>query len=219
MNLTQLQENFVTLLSKDNKVEIVEKAVELANACQQMRKYDAAISCLNKADVAEDAGLHAVINTALGTACWEKAQLQKALNHFEEALKLFKQVDDRKGMRAVLSIVGITFWRKCDWNQALVILKDALIQNEDKEKDQRFVSLYGALDRGIVTLRNRVRLGRELRDPLKILQPLFSSSALYLITGDLGEMRSSLDESDLLARQLEKKYILKASMELRKLVD
>ena len=219
MNLTQLQENFVTLLSKGNKGEIVEKAIELANAFQNMRKYDAAISCLNKANIAEDAGLHAVIKAALGTACWEKAQLQKALNHFEEALKLFKQVDDRKGIRAVLSIVGITFWRKCDWNQAVAILKDALSQSKSKEKDQRFASLYGALDRGIVTLRNRIRLGRELRDPLKILQPLFCSSALYLITEDFGEMRSSLDESDLLAGQLGKTDILNASRELRKLMD
>jgi tetratricopeptide (TPR) repeat protein len=219
MNLSQLQENFESIRLKGNKVETVEKAVEYANACQQVRKYEAAIACLNKVlpDVLEDASLHAVIKTALGTALWEKAQLQKALNHFQEALTLFEQTDDRSGQSAILSIVGITFWRKCDWEKAMGILKEALSQKREKEK--RFASLYGAFDRGIVTLKNRVRMGRELQDSLKVLQPLFSSTAIHLVTGNLEELKSCLDESVLLADQLGKQDILDAAKELRKMAD
>lgn len=217
MNLAQLQENLEAVRSKGDKFETVEKAVEYANACQQVRKYEAAIACLNKIlpDVEEDTSLRAVVKTALGTAFWEKAQLQKALNHFEEALKLFKEIDDKQGIYAILSIVGITFWRKCDWEKALEILKDA--HNGEKIRDKRFTSLYGALDRGIDTLKNRVRMGRELQDSLKILQPLFSSSALYLITGNLGELKPCLDESVSLAEQLGKTDILSAAKDLTRL--
>ncbi|MBT5549481.1 MAG: tetratricopeptide repeat protein [Nitrospina sp.] len=219
MNLSQLQENLETIRLKGDWSETVEKAVEYANACQQVRKYEAAIACLNKIlpDVEGDASLNAVIKTALGTAFWEKAQLQKALNHFEEALKIFKERDDKQGGAAILSIVGITFWRKCDWQKALDILRDA--NNEGTIKHQRFLSLYGALDRGIATLQNRVRMGRELGDPLKILQPLFSMCALYWVTGNREQLQVCLEESVSLAEQLGKADILNAAKGLTRLAS
>ena len=219
MNLIQLQEGFEAIRLKGNRVETVEKVVELANACQQVRKYEAAITCLNKVlpDVQKDAGLLAVVKTALGTAYWEKAQLQKALNHFEEALTLFKEIEDKQGIAAILSIVGITFWRKCEWEKALEILKDALRQNDEKKVEQRFASLYGAFDRGIATLQNRVRMGRELQDPVKILQPLFSMCLLYWVIGNHGQFKVCLDEAVALAQSLNKTDILQAAEGIRQL--
>ena len=161
----------------------------------------------------------AVILTALGTAYWEKAQLQKALNHFEEALKMFKEVHDKQGIAIILSIVGITFWRKCDWDKALEILKDALKQNGEKKVEQRFASLYGAFDRGIATLQNRVRLGRELQKPLKILQPLFSICALYWVVGNREQFKVCLDEAVALAQSLIKTDILQAAKDLKKIAN
>jgi len=221
MNLAQLQENLEAVRSKGDKFETVEKAVEYANACQQVRKYEAAIACLNKIlpDVEEDTSLRAVVKTALGTAFWEKAQLQKALNHFEEALALFEKADDCRGKVAVLSIVGVTFWRKCDWDKALEILQDAMGKNVEIKAEQRFISLYGAFERGIATLQNRVRMGRELKDSRKILQPLFSMCALYWVTGNRGQLEACLDESVLLAEQLGKTDILDAAKGLTRLAD
>ena len=221
MNLIQLQEGFEAIRLKGNRVETVEKVVELANACQQVRKYEAAITCLNKVlpDVQKDAGLLAVVKTALGTAYWDKAQFQKAISHFEEGLTLFKEIDDKQGIAAILSIVGITFWRKCEWEKALEILKDALGQNGEKKVEQRFVSLYGAFDRGIATLQNRVRLGRELQKPLKILQPLFSMCPLYWVIGNHEQFKVCLDESVSLAEQLGKVDILNAAKGLMRLAD
>ena len=222
MNLIQLQEGFETIRLKGNRVETVEKAVELANACQKVRKYEAAITCLNKVlpDVQKDTGLFAVVKTALGTAYWEKAQLQKALNHFEEALTLFKEIDDKPGIAAILSIVGITFWRKCEWEKALEILKDVSPrQNDEKKVEPRFASLFGALDRGIATLQNRVRLGRELQKPLKILQPLFSICALYWVIGNREQLEVCLDEAVSLAQSLNKTDILQAAKDLKKIAN
>ena len=222
MNLIQLQEGFEAIRLKGNRVETVEKAVELANACQKVRKYEAAITCLNKVlpDVQKDTGLLAVVKTALGTAYWEKAQLQKALNHFEEALTLFKEIDDKPGIAAILSIVGITFWRKCEWEKALEILKDVSPrQNDEKKVEPRFASLFGALDRGIATLQNRVRLGRELQKPLKILQPLFSICALYWVVGNREQFKVCLDEAVALAQSLNKTDVLQAAKDLKKIAN
>ena len=210
MDLSQLEKNFESALLKGDSADTVKKAVAYCNGCQQARKYDTAIICLNKLliKVEKDKTLRAVVLTALGTVYWEKAQLKKALEQFEKALLLFKEMDDKAGKAAILSIVAITYWRKCAWDQALEILEDALNQKSDRE--ERFASLYGAFDRGISTLKNRIRLGRELGQPLKILQPLFSSTAIHLIMRNMAELTICLDESEALAKKTSQTDILKA---------
>jgi hypothetical protein len=97
----------------------------------------------------------------------------------------------------------------------LEILEDALKQKSDRE--ERFISLYGAFDRGISTLKNRIRLGRELEQPLKILQPLFSSTAIHLIMQNMAELKICLDESEALAKKTNQTDILKAIIGISKL--
>jgi tetratricopeptide (TPR) repeat protein len=219
MNLSQLEESFKSAHIKGDWADIVKKAVIFANGCQEVRKFDAAIACLNKLalDVKWDKKLLAVVLTALGTAYWEKAQLKKALQQFEKALLLFKETGDNAGKAAILSIVGITYWRKCEWDKALEILEDALSLKTNRE--ERFASLYGAFDRGFATLQNRIRMGRELEQPKKILQPLFSSTALHLITGNMGAFKTCLEESETLAKQTGQSDILKATWGISKLAS
>jgi tetratricopeptide (TPR) repeat protein len=219
MNLSQLEETFKTSYIKGDWIDIVKKAVAFANGCQEIRKFDAPIVYLNKLalDVKGDKKLLAVVLTALGTAYWEKAQLKKALEQFEKALLLFKETGDTAGKAVILSIVGITYWRKCEWDRALGILEDALSLKPDR--DERFASLYGAFDRGFATLQNRILLGRELEQPMKILQPLFSSTALHLITGNMEEFKTCLEESETLAKQTGQSDILKATFGISKLAN
>ena len=219
MNLEKLEESFEKACSNLDMQEMVEKAVVYAEACQQQRKYDSAISCLKKLlpRVDKDKRHKAIVLTALGTAYWEKAQLKKALSNFEEAFKLFKELDDKAGKAAILSMVGVTYWRKCEWDRALQILENAL--NLKTDKDNRFVSLYGAFDRGLVTLQNRIRLGRELEQPMKIMQPLFSSIVLHLIEGNWQAFKACLEESEALAKQMGHKDILKAILRISVLAD
>lgn len=199
--------------------KIVEAIIPLVNAYQQIRRYDAAVRCLQEAMpiIREkgDVNQKAVLLTALGTVFWEKAQLQKALDQFRPALDLFKESGDKMGERAILAMVGITFWRKCEWKRALEIFSDMKLEAGALNVDNRFLSLQGALERGVATLQNRVRMGRELQDPLKILQPLFSSSAIYLITGKQDEFNSCLNESVHLAEQLGQTDILNAAQSIR----
>ncbi len=216
MILTELEKKFNS--AKENAGEVVEAVIPLVNAYQQVRKFDSAIRCLQETLVRDEIGVEqeAVILTALGTAFWEKAQLQKALNHFKQALALFEQTNDKTGQAVILSIVGITFWRKCEWDKALKILKDVLSRkNKEQKVEPRFASLYGALERGIITLQNRVRMGRELKAPVKILQPLFSLCALYWVTGNSEQLKVCLDEAVSLAEQLGKADILSAANDLK----
>ena len=217
MNLEQLEKNFKSALSKDDLVDTVAKAVAFANGCQQIRKYDFAIACLNTLDIKEQKNLKAVIFTALGAVYWEKGQLNKAMMQFEHALQLFKELEDKAGKAAILSVLGVTYWRRCEWDLAIENIKNALSQNAGK--DERFESLYGAFDRGIVNLHNRIRLGRELEKPMKILQPLFASTALHIIVGNFEELKTCLNESMVLAEQLNQSDILRAAEVIKLLAE
>jgi len=217
MNLDQLEKNFKSALSKDDLVDTVVKAVAFANGCQEVRKYDFAIACLNKLDVKDQKKLKPVIFTALGAVYWEKGQLNKAMIQFEQALQLFKELDDKTGKAAILSVLGITYWRRCEWDLAIENIEDALSQNAGKDK--RFESLYGAFDRGIINLHNRIRLGRELEKPMKILQPLFASTALHIIVGNFEELETCLNESMVLAEQLNQSDILRAAEGIKLLAE
>ncbi len=217
MPLSDLEKSFTSAKESGLSTEIVAAIIPLVDAYQQVRKFDPAVRCLK--DVLPvirekgEAGQEAVILTALGTAFWEMAQLQKALDQFSLARDLFKQSGDKMGERAILAMVGITFWRKCDWQRALEILADVFA--DGLVVDDRFMSVRGALERGIATLQNRVRMGRELVDPLKTLQPLFSGCALYRVLGNHEQFELCLNESVALAESLNKTDILDAAKELK----
>ena len=202
---------------------MVEAIIPLVNAYQQVRKYDSAIQCLQGVlPIIREKGetnQEAVILTALGTAFWEKAQLQKALDQYSLALDLFKKSADKMGESAIFAMVGITFWRKCEWQRALEIFADVWREADGLKIDNRFASVQGALERGIVTLQNRVRMGRELQDPLKILQPLFSVCVLYRMLGDREQFDKCFDEAVALAESLNKTDILNAAKDLGQLVN
>ena len=160
MEILQMEESFESIRKNGDRAKMIEKALELANAYQQIRKFDTAKTFLKNIlpDVESDLNLQAIVLTAIGTTFWEKGQLQKALDQFDEALSLFESIEDPIGKGAIFSIVGITFWRKCKWSKSIDILKVAISQNKERVKDKRFLSLYGAFDRAIIILQNRVRL-------------------------------------------------------------
>ncbi|MEE3253990.1 MAG: hypothetical protein VX227_06940, partial [Nitrospinota bacterium] len=59
----------------------------------------------------------------------------------------------------------------------------------------------------------------ELEQPLKILQPLFSSTAIHLIIGNMAELKRCLDESETLAKETGQIDILKAILGISKLAS
>jgi tetratricopeptide (TPR) repeat protein len=223
MHLSELENKFNSAKEKTSPIKMVEAIIPLVNAYQKKRKYDSAVHCLQGAlPIIREKGnadQEAVLLTALGTAFWEKAQLQKALDQFSPALELFKKSGDKMGERAIFAMVGITFWRKCEWQRALEIFSDVWREADGLKIEGRFASVQGALERGIVTLQNRVRMGRELQDSLKILQPLFSVCVLYRMLGDRKQFDICYDEAVVLAELLNKTEILNAAKDLGRLIN
>ena len=221
MQICELEIKFNDAKDKVSPVNVTDTVIPLANAFQEARKYEAAVRSLNQAlTIVRECGevdQEAVILTALGTAFWEKAQLQKALDQFSPALHIFQGSSDRMGETAVLTMVGITFWRKCEWQRALKIFSQLWPETSSLKVDNRFMTVQGALERGISTLQNRVRMGRDLQDSLKIFQPLFSICVLYRVLGNRKKFQVCLDEALALAKTLNKTDIINVGDNLKKL--
>ncbi|GJL78996.1 MAG: hypothetical protein NPINA01_19850 [Nitrospinaceae bacterium] len=204
---------------------------QLGSLYQRNRQFTKAASCLLKAiTIVEKTGNDqdlAVVEAHLGCVYWEMAQLKKAMTCFQKALKVQKQNQSASGQMGLLTLLGISHWRKCQWEEGLSFFKEALSLRKTQdlkagkpsEAEEEFSVLSEALERGVTTLQNRIRLGREQNDPLKILQPIFSMIPLYLFTGRRKGVDSLLKEAGTLAEQLQKKDVLDAIPRLRELSE
>lgn len=229
LNIAELEDELQTARGqKDINGEIIALR-QLGSFYQKNRKLTKAASCLSKAlnivEKTENAGDKAVVFANLGCVYWEMAQLKKAMTHFQEALKIQRQIQDVTGQTAVLILLGISHWRKCQWEEGLSYFREAFDtqkthdrKTEKSLEDEGYYSLSEAMERGVATLQNRVRLGQEQNDPLKILQPMFSMVPLVLFTGRVSEVEPLLQEAGSLAERLQKKDILDVIPKLRGLV-
>lgn len=219
MNITALEGELKTARENKNIEGELSALRRLGLVCQENRKLIQAASCLSKAlTLVEKSGNerdHAVALANLGCVYWEMAQLKKAMTHFQEALRIQQRIEDVSGQTAVLILIGMSHWRKCEWLEGFSYFEKTLERQkthkskpDEQPDDETYTPLFEALERGVQTLKNRVRLGREQNDPLKILQPLFSMVPLYFFTGRQSEVEPLLQEAGALAEALQKKDIL-----------
>ncbi len=219
MNIAALEDELKSARENKDIEGEVAALKQLGLICQKNRKLTQAVSFLSKAlTLVEGAGNEndrAQALAILGCAYWEMAQLKKAMSHFQEALKIQLRIEDVVGQAAVLTFLGISHWRKCEWSEGfsyfqktLELQKTHKLKSGEQPRDGAYTSLFEALERGVQTLENRVRLGREQKAPLKILQPLFSMVPLYIFTGRQNEAEPLLQEARVLAEVLHKKDIL-----------
>lgn len=227
VSIAQLEEELKTMREQQDIAGELLTLRRLGLAFQQNRQFTKAVSCLSKVLMGIQDGPNiydrAIVHASLGCVYWEMAQLKKAMTELQLALQIQKQIQDAPGQVCVLTLMGISSWRKCRWEEGLAYFSEVqeLSQvdppaNKPGKGDYSF--LTSALERAVVTLENRVRLGREQGDALKILQPLFAMIPLYLFTARKNETGSLLQEADSLAEGLQKKDIQDAIPRLKALI-
>ena len=202
----------------------------LGSLFHEKRAFTKAASYLSKAlklvkenGSAED---KAVVHASLGCVYWEMAQLKKAMMQFQSSLEIQQQLQNVPAQADILTIMGISNWRECQWEEGFSYfhkvweLCQLQASTTAKTPDAREYSfLAEAIERGVVTLQNRIQLGREQDSPLKILQPLFSMIPLYLFTARKNQVGPLLQEATSLAEQLQKNDIQDAIPKLHAMID
>ncbi len=205
---------------------------QLGQVHQADRRYREALNYCNQAlDLARDRGScenQTLALANLGCVFWEMAQLKKAMTHFEEALSITEETGDGEGRSQLLVIMGISYWRKGEWDEAIDCFEGALQVSPKPEIDSdllppgdsgKYDGLQGAMERGVATLKNRIRIARGHDDPARILLPSFSMVPLLYFTGQKGEIPALLDEIVLLARKLKNQNMLDTLPKLQKLME
>lgn len=226
LNISDLEAELKTAREQKDRMGELRTLKSLGSVFQKNRRFTKAASCFSKALnlVMESGGDQALAHSRLGCVYWEMAQLKKAMAHFQSALEIQQQFQPAPGQAGILTLMGISCWRQCQWEAGLAYFREVLELRQNpspttantSEDDYFFLS--EAMERGVVTLQNRVQLGREQGDPLKILQPLFAMIPLYLFTAKKNEIEPLLQEVTSLAEQLLKKDIQDAIPKLRALV-
>jgi len=229
LSIADLEAELKTMKERQDFAGELRALRHLGFALQKNRQFTKAASCFKKAlNQVRDNGSgrdKAVVHASLGCVYWEMAQLKKAMTHFQSALEIQKQIQDTPGQAGVLTLMGISCWRKCQWEEGLAYFIEVreLRQTDsptiaNSEEDGKYVFFREAIERAVVTLQNRVRLGREQGNALKILQPLFAMIPLYLFTARKNEIDPLLREATSLAKQLQKKDIQGAIPKLQAVI-
>ena len=229
LSIADLEAELKAVREKNDKIGELRTLRCLGSALQSNRQFTKAASCLSRAlklvqenpSARDRAGVHA----RLGCVFWEMAQLKKAMTHFQSALEIQQQFKNTPVQADIMALMGISCWRKCLWEEGLSYFRkvrelrqNCLPPNAKPSEDGEYSFLREAIERGVVTLQNRIHLGREQGSPLKILQPLFSMIPLYLFTARKNEIEPLLQEATSLAERLQKNDIRDAIPKLQELI-
>jgi len=229
LSIADLEDELKTVRERKDIIEELRILRCLGSAFQKNRQFTKSASCLSRAlNLVQEKGSaedRAFVHVHLGCVYWEMAQLKKSMTHFQSALEIQELFHNLPVRANIMALMGISCWRKCQWEEGLSYFYKVhdLCQTHTSiiaktPEDGEYFFLAEALERGVSTLQNRIRLGREQRNPLKILQPLFAMVPLYLFTQRKNGIEPLLREAALLADQLWKKDIQSAIPKLQALI-
>jgi tetratricopeptide (TPR) repeat protein len=218
---------------KQNSDEIKDFKIlsQLGQVYQSKRQLQKALAYSKKAyelvktEADSDDLIIALIN--MGSIYWEMSQLRKATNLFHDSLLIVEQIGDNVGRRMLYSIIGISSWRIGEFVKAIEWFEEALeASSEAKVEYERaqlvspwkYEILHIVMERGILTLKNRIQIARNQHDLVRILLPSFSMVPLMLFTGRKGAIPNLLKEIVPLAKELENNKILNTIPALEKII-
>ena len=215
-------ENSLEILRKNSDISgQFQKLYELGNLFQSKRQYQKALIYARQAlDLSNeksnlDHQVTALVN--IGCVYWEMSQLKKAMKFYKDALSISEQLGDKEGQSMLCAIMGISYWRKGEWSiaiswfeKALQNLSDGEIKIEVPEPigTCKYKGVRVVMDRGIETLKNRIKIAQNQNDPERILLPSFSMIPLVFFTGRKEVIPPSLETIIPLAQQLKNNNIL-----------
>jgi len=188
---------------------------QLGQAYQTKHQFQKALACYKQAyatiknQASPDDLIVALVN--MGAIYWEMSQLRKATDLFHDSLLIVERIGDDVGRRMLYSIIGISSWRKGEFVKAIEWFEAALkVSTEAKVEYERsqiispwkYEILLVVMERGIVTLKNRIQIAQNQHDAVRILLPSFSMVPLMLFTGRKGAIPILLKELVPLAKEL-----------------
>ena len=172
LNTKALEESLKSLSQHSDVHGQLQILIQLGQTYQSKRRYQKALIYFRQAlDLVKnqsnpDHKIVAFVN--IGCVYWEMSQLKKAMNFFQDALPIAEELGDGAGRMMLYAIMGVSYWRKGEWSGAIKWFEKALqdcpaseITTAQSIDPWKYEGLKVVMERGVVTLKNRIQIAQN----------------------------------------------------------
>jgi tetratricopeptide (TPR) repeat protein len=204
---------------------------ELGSLCQSQRQYQKALvyakQGLQLSTELSNQDYKVMALVSIGCIYWEMSQLKKAMKFFQEALSASEQLEDKDTQGMLHAIMGISCWRQGDLFNAINLFEKALKYFPNSEINKEMLASSGSIkvkcltnvmERGIETLKNRIKIAKTQQNPERVLLPSFAMIPLVFFTGKKESIPHLLESIIPLAQQLNNNIIIDCIPRLKKIM-
>jgi len=155
--------------------------------------------------------------------CYSLGKFSELGKYSNEALELYRSIDDKEGILNSLNIIGLKYYTELDNAEAARINEEALkISNEINSAEGKAKSLYnlsfpignlGDVDKSILLKEEALKIARYLRNEHLTAQVLLSLSiSISLRKGDIKKAALLSEQSLALSRSLDDLYLISVNL-------
>ena len=184
--------------------------------------FDTSMKVLNSVNITNK-NLKADLLSRLAIFCYEQGKFTELENFSNEALNLYREVNDKEGILNTLNVLGQKSFIELDINDAVKLYEEALALSDSTDsKVGKATTLYnlsfpvgnlGDFQRSISLQEEALKLSREIKNEHLTAQVLLSLSvALTRRTGDIKKAAVYSEESLLISRRIDDQYLISVNL-------
>lgn len=171
----------------------------------------------------DDKKLRADLLVRIARFCYELGKFAELENFSNEALSLFREINDKEGIVKAINILGLKYYTELDHKKAAELNEEALaLSIEINSNEDKALSLYnlsfpvsnlGDIDRSISLKEEALKICREMKNEHLTALVLLSLSVKYSREkGDIKKAALFSEESLLLSRKIDDPYLISVNL-------
>lgn len=170
-----------------------------------------------------DKKLRADLLFRISRFCYELGKIEELDKYSNEALELYREINDKEGILKSLNTLGLKFYTEMDYAGAIKLNEEALeLSNEINSKEGKANSLYnlsfpvnnlGDFARSVSLKEEALKIAKEIRNEHLTAHILLSLSISYSKTIiDIKKASLYSEESLKISRNLDDKYLISVNL-------
>ncbi|MBK8983602.1 MAG: hypothetical protein IPM38_15135 [Ignavibacteria bacterium] len=178
---------------------------------------------INSTVPVSDKKLHADLLIRISRLCYELGKFEELQKFSNEALELYREINDKEGILKSLNNLALKFYTELDNTSAVKYNEEALaLSDEINSKENKADSLYnlsfpvgnlGDFERSIRLKEEALEIARELNNERLKAQALLSLSVTHSRrTGDIKKAAVYSEESLLTSRKIDDRYLISVNL-------
>ena len=215
--------HWATENNPDDAVRMVINAFDFwLNKGYLQEGFESSMKVLNTAAVT-DKKLKADLLYGISRFCYGLGKLSELSNYSNEALRLYREADDKEGIIKALNTLSLKYYTELDYNKAAKLNEEALdLSILINSKEGKLMSLYtlsfpvinlGNYQRSISLKEEALKISRELNNENLTAQILLSLSVAHSRkTDDIKKAALLSEESLIISRSIDDQYLISVNL-------